>query len=178
MLFSNISKIIEKLVHKRPTTFLNKNSILYEKQFGFRNNHSTTHALLEMTEKIKQACDAGQFSCGVFLDLQKTFDTVNHTILLKTLTHYGIIGIANKWFQSFLEDRKQFTSVQGSKSAEKPIKYGVPQGSVLGRLLFILFINDLHKAVEFSSVHHFADDTNLLLIDKSLKRLINILTEI
>ena len=96
MLFSNISKIIEKLVHKRPTTFLNKNSILYEKQFGFRNNHSTTHALLEMAEKIKQACDAGQFSCGVFLDLQKTFDAVNHTILLKTLTHYGIIGIANK----------------------------------------------------------------------------------
>ena len=178
-LLSNISKIIEKLVHKWLTTFLNKNAILYEKQFGFRNNHSTTHALLEITEKIKQACDAGQFACGVFLDLQKAFDTVNHTILLKKLmTHYGIRGVANKWFQSFLEDRKQFTSVQGSKSAEKPIKYGVPQGSVLGLLLFILFINDLHKAVEFSSVHHFADDTNLLLIDKSLKRLINILTEI
>ena len=152
-LLSNISKIIEKLVHKWQTTFLNKNAILYEKQFGFRNNHSTTHALLEITEKIKQACDAGQFACGVFLDLQKAFDTVNHTILLKKLmTHYGIRGVANKWFQSFLEDRKQFTSVQGSKSAEKPIKYGVPQGSVLGPLLFILFINDLHKAVEFSSV--------------------------
>ena len=96
---------------------------------------------------------------------------MNHTIILKKLTHYGIRGIANKWFQSFLEDRKQFVSVQDSKSAEKPIKYGVPQGSVLGPLLFILFINDLHKAVEFSSVHHFADDTNLLLIDKSLKKI-------
>ena len=170
-LLSNISKIIEKLVHKWQTTFLNKNAILYEKQFGFRNNHSTTHALLEITEKIKQACDAGQFACGVFLDLQKAFDTVNHTTLLKKLAHYGIGDIANKWFQSFLEDRKQFTSVQGSKSAEKPIKYGVPQGSVLGLLLFILFINDLHKAIEFSSVHHFADDTNLLLIDKSLKKI-------
>ena len=138
MLFSNISKIIEKLVHKQLTTFLNKNFILYKKQFGFRNNHST-HALLEMTEKIKQACDAGQFSCGVFLDLQKTFDTVNHTILLKTLIHYGIIGIANKWFQFFLEDRKQFTSVQGSKSAEKPIKYGVPQGFVLGPLFYFVY---------------------------------------
>ena len=94
---------------------------------------------------------------------------MNHTILLKKLTHYGIRGVA-KWFQSFLEDRKQFTSVQGSKSAEKPIKYGVPQGSVLGPLLFILFINDLHKAVEFSSVHHFADDTNLLVTDNSLKK--------
>ena len=90
---------------------------------------------------------------------------------MKNLTQYGITGIANKWFQSFLEDRKQFTSVQGSKSEEKPIKYGVPQGSVLGPLLFILFINDLHKAVEFSSVHHFDDDTNLLLIDKSLKKM-------
>ena len=96
---------------------------------------------------------------------------MNHNIILKKLTHYGIRGVANKWFQSFLEDRKQFTSLQGSKSAEKPIKYGVPQGSVLGLLLFILFINDLHKAVEFSSVHHFADDTNLLLIDKSLKKI-------
>ena len=72
--FSNISKIIEKLVHKRLTTFLNKNAILYEKQFGFRNNHSKTHALLEITEKIKQACDAGQLACGVFLHLQKAFD--------------------------------------------------------------------------------------------------------
>ena len=142
---------------------MNKNAILFEKQFGLRNNHSTTHALLEITQKIKQACDACQFACGAFLDLQKAFDTINHTILLKKLTHYGIRGKANKWFQSFIEDRKQFTSVQGSKSAEKPIKYicyGVPQGSVLAPLLF-LFIIDLHKAVEFSSVHHFADDTNL-----------------
>ena len=72
----------------------------------------------------------GQFVCGVFLDLLTAFDTVNHTILLKILTHYGITGIADKWFQSFLEDRKQFTSVQSSKSAEKPIKYGIRQGSV------------------------------------------------
>ena len=96
---------------------------------------------------------------------------MNHTILLKKLTHCGIRGVANKWFQSFLEDRKQFTSVLGIKSAEKPIEYGVPQGFVLGPFLFILFINDLQKATEFSSVHHFADDTNLLLIDKSLKKI-------
>ena len=72
------------------TNVLNKKAILYEKQFGFRNYHSTTHALLEITEKIKQACDTGQFACGVFLNLQKAFDTVNHTILLKKLTHMGL----------------------------------------------------------------------------------------
>ena len=120
MLLSIISKIIEKLVHMRLTKFLNKNAILYEKQFGFRNNHSTTHALLEITEKFKQACDTDQIVCGVFVDLQKAFDTVNHTILLKKLTHCGIRGVASKCFQSFLEDKKQFASVQGSKFAKKP----------------------------------------------------------
>ena len=93
MLLSNISKNIEKLVHVRLTKFFNRNAILYKKQFGFRNNHSTTHAILKITEKIKQACDTGQIACGVFLNLQKAFDTVNHTTLLKKLMHYGIIVI-------------------------------------------------------------------------------------
>ena len=106
LLLSNISKIIEKLVHIWLTKFLNKNDILYGKQFGFRNNHSTNHALLEITEKIKQACDTGQFVCGIFLDLQKAFDTVNHTILLKKQTHHGIRGVANKWFQIFPRRQK------------------------------------------------------------------------
>ena len=100
-LLSNISKIIEKLIHNRLTMFLNKNNVLYERQFGFRPNHSTTHALLEITEKIKQACNSEKYACGVFLDLQKAFDTVNHDILLKKLNHYGIRRIANNWFCSF-----------------------------------------------------------------------------
>ena len=151
--------------------FFKKSNILYERQFGFRPNHSTTHALLEITEKIKQACDSGKYACGVVLDLQKAFDTVNHDILLNKLNHYGIRGIANNWFCSFLSGRMQFTSINKSESGKRELKYGVPQGSVLGHLLFILFINDLHKNVEFSTVHHFADDTNMLLIEKSLKKL-------
>ena len=108
--------------------FLNKNNVLYERQFGFHPNHSTTHALLEITEKIKQACDSGKYACGVFLDLQKAFDTVNHDILLKKLNHYGIRGIANNWFCSFLSDRMQFASINKSESGKRELKYGVPQG--------------------------------------------------
>ena len=87
-LLSNISKIIEKLIHIRLAMFLNKHNILYKRQSDFRHNHSTTHALLEITEKIKQGCDSGKYACGVFLDLQKAFDTVNHVILRKKLYHY------------------------------------------------------------------------------------------
>ena len=96
---------------------------------------------------------------------------MNHDILLKELEHYGIRGITNSWFQSFRNDRMQFTTVSKCQSGKKYLMYGVPQGSVLGLLLFIVFINDLHKSVEFSSVHHFADDTNLILTDKSMKKI-------
>ena len=128
------------------------------------------HALTELTEKIKQTCDSGKFTCGVILDLQKAFDTVNHNILLRKLEHYGIRGVSNIWFKSYFTNRKQHTYHGGIISDEKLIEYGVPQGSVLGPLLFIIFINDFHQAIEKSSVHHFAD-TNLLLIDKSLKKI-------
>ena len=101
---SNISNIIEKLIHVRLTRFLNANNIFFKKQFGFRHNHSATHALIEIVEKVKQACDSGQHDCGLFLDLQKAFDAVNHDNLLKILSHYGITGISNKWFQTFLQD--------------------------------------------------------------------------
>ena len=147
-LLSNISKIIERLIHSRLMMFLNANRILYERQFDFRHNHSTTHALSAIT-----------------------FDTVNHNILLKKLEYYGIRNITNSWFQSYLNDRMQFTTVNKCQSSKKLLKYGVRQGSVLGPLLFILFINDLHKAIEFSSVHHFADDTNLIITDKSMKKI-------
>ena len=150
--------------------FLNINSILFEKQFGFRHCHSTTQSVIEITEKIKQACDSGHYACGVFLDLQKAFDTVNN-ILLRKLDYYGIRGVTNNWFRSYLQDRIQFTSVIGYQSNMRQLKCGVLQGSVLGPLLFILFINDLHLAAQYSSVHQFADNTNLLLVEKSLKKL-------
>ena len=170
-LISNLSKILEKIMYTRLYSFLEQKNALYEHQFGFRNNHSTMHALMEITESIRKSCDSGIYSCGVFLDLKKAFDTVNHKILISKLEYYGIRGKEKNWFSSFIENRQQFTSIDGYESAHNTISHGVPQGSVLGPLLFIIFINDLHLAVQHSKVRHFADDTNLLYSNKSLKKI-------
>ena len=140
-------------------------------QFGFRAKHSTNNALFSLTEMVRDALDNSNFACGIFIDLQKAFDTVDHNILLKKLEYYGIRGIANKWFTSYLSNRKQFVSINGFDSKKRTMEFGVPQGSVLGPLLFLIYINDLHKAIKFSITHHFADDTNLLVIGKTLKQI-------
>ena len=127
--------------------------------------------MLDLTENVRKAIDENKFAVGVFVDLQKAFDTVDHEILLKKLNHYGIRGIANKWFNSYLSDRYQFVTTNGKESDVKPIKHGVPQGSVLGPLLFLLYINDLHNSIKYSTTRHFADDTNLLIVNSSLKQL-------
>ena len=170
-LLSNINKNFEKLVHSRLYTFLDLHNCIYELQFGFRTKHSTNHALLSLTEMIRDALDNGKFACGIFIDLQKAFDTVDHKVLLKKLEYYGIRGISNDWFKSYLTNRQQFVSINGYNSSKQPMVYGVPQGSVLGPLLFLIYINDLNKAIKFSKTHHFADDTNLLFADNSLKKI-------
>ena len=168
-LLSNVDKIFEKLVHNRLTSFFNKHNLFYNKQFGFRRAHSTYHTLISLTEKIRQSLDKGQFSCGVFIDLQKAFDTVNIDILLRKLELYGIRGNCNKWFRSYLTGRRQYVTVNGKSSGFKHILHGVPQGSVLGPLLFIMYINDLPNALIFSESTLFADDTCLLYSNSSLK---------
>ena len=170
-LLSNINKIIEKLIHKRLYNFLSIHNCIYELQFGFRKNHSTTHALINLTEDIKNSLDNNIFTCGIFIDLQKAFDTVDHNILLNKLEHYGIRGKANEWFKSYLSNRKQYVSINGFTSNEAEMHHGVPQGSVLGPLLFLIYINDLNVAIKYSTTRHFADDTTLLIKNKSLKQL-------
>ena len=170
-LLSNINKIFEKLMFSRIYSFLTLHNCIYELQYGFRAKHSTMHALVSITEKIRDSLDAGNFACGIFIDLQKAFDTVDHDILLKKLDHYGIRGNANNWIKSYLSNRKQFVSINGFESVLLPVTIGVPQGSVLGPLLFLLYINDLNSCVRYSIVHHFADDTNLLTISNSIKKL-------
>ena len=154
----------------RAYNFLEKNNIIYKLQFGFRKKHSTNHALVDITENIRKALDNGKFACGIFIDLRKAFDTVNHNILINKLNHYGI-RVANNWYKSYLTNRSQYVSIQGHNSEIEQINHGVPQGSVLGPLLFLLYINDLHAAIKYSTVYYFADDTNLLNINSSPKQL-------
>ena len=166
-LLSNLNKIFEKIIYKRIYNFIEKNECLYSLQFGFRAKHSTTHALINITEKIRSALDQNKVSCGIFVDLQKAFDTVNHEILLFKLNYYGFRGIINDWFKSYLHERKQRVCINGFDSEIKTLHHGVPQGSVLGPILFLLYINDLHKCIKHSSTYHFADDTNLLNISNN-----------
>ena len=170
-LLSNIEKILEKPMYRRLYTFLNNKNIIYDLQFGFRQQYSTSHALINITENIRKTLDDGNIGCGVFVDLQKAFDTVDHQILLAKLNHYGIRGVSNDWFKSYLSNRNQYVSINGYESSLAVINCGVPQGSVLGPLLFLLYINDLNQTIKFCKVPHFADDTNLLYHSNSIKKL-------
>ena len=154
-------------MYKRLYNFLNNNNIIYNLQFGFRQQYSTSHALINITEIIRKALDDGNIGCGVFVDLKKDFGTVDHQILLAKLSHYGICGVSNDWLKSYLSNRSQYVSINEYAS----INCGVPQGSVLGPLLFFLCINDLNQAIKFWKVHHFADDTNLLCLGNSIRKL-------
>ena len=133
-LLSIFSKIFEKVMHKRLYEFLEKSNLLHSLQFGFRSKHSTSHTLISMIEKIRNTIGNGNYRCGIFIDLKKAFDTVDYSILLKKLDHYGIRGISLQWFESYLSNRNQYVSVNSHTSEQLSITHGVPHGSVLGPL--------------------------------------------
>jgi len=170
---STISKVFERLVHKRLYQFLEKYELLYSRQYGFRNKRSTVHALIDVTEKIKTALDSDELAIGIYLDLKKAFDTVNHKILLEKMYNYGIRGQVYRWFSSYLSERQQFVQVNGCDSQSKCINCGVPQGSVLGPLLFILYVNDIGNCLSEGDgqLLLFADDTNVLMKGRILNEL-------
>ena len=169
--FRPILLLIEKIIHSKLYMFLEANNILFNQQFAFRKNNSTTYALIQITERIKESIDNGKYGCGLFIDLRKAFDTVNHEILLLKLEHYGIRGIILDWFKSYLSNRKQFVYINGISSSLKDISCGVPQGSVLGPLLFLLYINDLPNISKILNFYLFADDTNIYYENENLAQM-------
>ena len=162
-ILSNFSKIYEKVVSKRLLSFLEAGNILVEKKYGFRHGRSAYMAIIEMVDRISAAIDNGEYPIGILIDLSKAFDTINHSILLDKLEYYGIRGFALKWFESYLYSRQQYVFLNGASSTTSHINCGVPQGSILGPLLFILYINDIAKCSEILRLILFADDTNIFL---------------
>ena len=155
-------------------SYLNKNNTLTDQQYGFREKHSTYQAIINLIDQISAELENKNFTIGIFIDLSKAFDTLDHEILLDKLNCYGIRGLANSWFQSYLSNRKQFVDIDGTKSNMANISCGVPQGSILGPLLFLIYINAIVNVSEIATLIMFADDTNLFFKDKNLDNLINI----
>ena len=143
-------------------------NMLNNNQFGFRKDHSTVMALMCLIDKISKAVENGEYVLGLFLDFSKAFDTVDYDVLFMKLYHYGIRGCALQWFKSYLLDRVQYVSYNNYDSSTKSVKCGVPQGSILGPLLFLIYVNDLSDVSKSLFDVMFADDTNLFLIDKNL----------
>ena len=163
------SKILEKIMQVRLVSYLNKYNIIYEHQYGFQENKSTSLAIMDMYSNLIKAIDGKQYSCGVFLDFSKAFDTVNHDLLIEKIEHYGIRGIASEWFKSYLSNRYQKVKIGNTMSQECKIVCGVPQGSVLGPILFLLYINDIQHSSDILKFHLFADDTSTIYSHEDLK---------
>jgi len=168
------AKYFEKIMYERLTAYVEKSHIIFHSQHGFQSGHSPFMALMSMYDKISGAFENNEYSIGVFFDLAKAFDTVSHDILLKKLSTYGIRGTQLAWFSSYLHNRLQCVSCNGSLSNMRKVKYGVPQGSNLGPLLFLLYINDLPNISPVLSFILFADDTNVFYSHRSYHTLIQI----
>ena len=153
--------------------YLVKFCILYSYQFGFRKGYSTYMALICLVEKLITALENGEYAIGIFIDFRKAFDTVDHKILLSKLYHYGIRDIAYKWFENYLSNRVQYVSFNGYKSECCNISCGVPQGSILGPVLFLIYVNDLACVSDKLFSILFADDTNMFATDKNIDDLVN-----
>ena len=158
---SAVAKIFEKLISHQLSNYLESNKILVNQQSGFRKKHSTETSLLSVTNEWYLNMNNGYLNGVVFLDLKKAFDCVDHSILLRKLELYGIKGVELNWFKSYLSNRIQRCKIGQTISQPQKIRSGVPQGSNLGPLLFLLYINDLPNCLKYTKANMFADDTNL-----------------
>lgn len=167
-----LAKVLERIVYNRLTEYFSEHNLLYIHQYGFREKHSTAMALVQLMDKFSKALDNNEFTIGIFIDLSKAFDTVDHDILLTKLQLYGIKGVELQWFVSYLANRKQLVSWNGTESSYQNLTCGVPQGSILGPLLFLIYVNDLYLVSKIMFFILFADDTNIFLSDKNYNNLI------
>ena len=167
------SKVLEKIVYVSIVKYLTKNDLIYCKQFGFRKKHSTGDAIKLLVSEILNGWNKDMHVVAIFIDLKKAFDTVSHDLILKKISKLGISGNLLNWLKSYLEKRQQFTSMNGFMSDTMQTRVGVPQGSLLGVLLFQLVIDDLRKSVTYSNVILYADDTTLILAGRNLKFLLS-----
>ena len=169
---SFFSKILEKIVYNIVFNFLCENEILYDYQFGFRSKHSTQQALITLVDNVTKSLDGSNIVISLFIDLKKAFDTVHHRILQRKLYAYGIRGILQKWFESYLTDRSQYVIYDGVESEIRPVKCGVSQGSILDPLLFIISMNDICNVSDLMFAIMYADDTCFLMNGIDLHKLI------
>jgi len=176
-ILNSFSKIFEKIISNRLLNFLNKNQFFYSQQFGFRQNHSTSSALIAFNEYITNALDRSETPISVFIDFSKAFDTLDHKILLTKLNHFGIRGHPLKLVENYLYERTQAVFYKNKISNPQPIICGIPQGSILGPLLFLIYINDIYTSSSVLNFILFADDTTILLANKSLANLLLIINK-
>ena len=166
------SKILEKIMYTKVVKFLNSKNIFYKHQYGFREKHSTIHPIIHLLNHCAEAANKRipEPTLAIFCDLSKAFDVINHKILLQKLNIYGIRGIVNKWFENYLTGRKQYVSLDDSNSTMQSINCGVPQGSILGPLLYLIYVNDIQYACT-GNILSFADDTTLYLSNSNINTL-------
>ena len=160
-LFTSISKVFEKVVFTQLYEFFDKHNLFFSSQYGFRKKHSTEMAGLELTDKILKDIDNKDISLAIFMDLSKAFDTLDHQILLNKLKYCGVNDISLKWFSSYLTGRQQYVEIDGYSSGLLPLTTGVPQGSILGPLLFLIYMNDIPHATDYFDFISYEDDTSL-----------------
>ena len=158
---SSISKVIEKVMHIQLYDYFNRFDFLYDNQYGFRTNHSTELATLEIINRIVSKMDNNEIPINIYLDLSKAFDTLDHEILINKLTYYGVTGNSLLLLSNFLSERNQYVDFNSKQSDFRILSTGVPQGSILGPLLFIIYINDINMVTTLFKPIIYADDTVL-----------------